>query len=149
MLYREQTQILLGAEFCLGALAERWRRNGLYKELGDLFRRLLVYLAIDANHAAKGGDWIRCQGFLVGLKYRGSNGRSAGIAVLDDRHGGLLKLLDQFPGSIQIDQVVVAKFFALKLFSTGDPSARAVRIEGRALVGIFPITQIGRLGVSQ
>ena len=109
----------------------------------------LVHLAIDADHAAKGGDGIRRQGFLVGLNDRGSDGRAAGIAVLDDRHGGLLKLLDQLPGGVQIDQVVVAKFFALKLLCPGDAGARAVRIERRALVGILSITQVGRLGVGQ
>ena len=69
--------------------------------------------------------------------------------MLDDRHGGLLKLLDQLPGGVQIDQVVVAKFFALKLLRPRDPGARAVSIERRALVRVFAVAQVGRLGVGK
>ncbi len=73
----------------------------------------VVDLAIDADHAAKSRNGIRRQRLLVRLDHGGSDGRTRRIAVLDDCYSRLLKLLDQLPGGVQIDQVVVAKFFAL------------------------------------
>ena len=67
--------------------------------------------------------------------------------MLDDGHCRLLKLLHQLPGGVQIDQVVVAKFLALKLLCPRDPGARAVSIERRALVRVFAVAQVCRLGI--
>ncbi len=145
----QQPQILLGAQLGFGALAEGRSRNGLHKQLADLLRQRLVDLAIDADHAAKGGDWIGCQRLLVCLRHGRTDGRAAGVAVLDDGNRRLIKLLHQLPGGIQIDQVVVAKFFALELLGAGHPGARAVSIERRILVRVFSVAKVCCFGIGE
>ncbi len=68
-----------------------------------------------------------------------------GLLCLMMATAGSLKLLHQLPGGIQIDQVVVAKLFALKLLRGGDAGAGAVPIERRPLVRVFPVAQVGGL----
>ncbi len=61
--------------------------------------------------------------------------------MLDDRGGGLIELLDQLPGRVQIHQVVVGKLLALELLGAGD-SAAAVRIQRGLLMRILAVPQI-------
>ena len=67
--------------------------------------------------------------------------------MLDDGYGRAIELVHELPGSVQVDQVVVAKFFALQLLRARHPGAAAVPIKRRSLVRIFPVTQIGLLGI--
>ena len=64
--------------------------------------------------------------------------------MLDDRYssvGGVLELADQLPTSVEVDDVVIAKFFALELFTGGDAFAGAVSVEGGLLVGVFAVAK--------
>ena len=68
-----------------------------------------------------------------------------GIGVLDDgADGGLVRIefLGEIPGGLQVDDVVVGKFFALKLAGVGHACAGAVGIHGRLLVRVFAVAQV-------
>jgi hypothetical protein len=80
-----------------------------------------VYGAIDADDAAKGGDGIGGERFLIGLKDGCAGGRAAGVGVLDDDDGGLVELLGQLPAGVEIDEVVEAEFLALELVAPATP----------------------------
>ena len=54
---------------------------------------------------------------------------------------GIVELLGEFPAGVEIDEVVVAEFFALELGGSGDAEAGAVGVEGGALVGVFAIAE--------
>ena len=84
---------------------------------------------------------------LIGLKDGRAGGCAAGVGVLDDDDRGLVELLRQFPAGVEIDEVVEAEFLALQLRRAGDAKARAVRVEGRALMRVFAVAQ--RLGERQ
>ncbi len=61
--------------------------------------------------------------------------------MLDDGDHGFVELLGKFPTGIEIDEVVEAELLALKLGCTGNAEARAIGIEGGALMGIFAVAQ--------
>ena len=69
---------------------------------------------------------------------------AAGVGVLDDDDGGIVEFLREFPAGVEIDEVVVAEFFALELGGSGDAEAGAVSVESGALVGVFAVAE--RLG---
>ena len=52
-----------------------------------------------------------------------------------------VEFADQLPAGVEIDDVVVAEFFALKLLGGGDAFAAAVGVEGGALVGVFAVAE--------
>ena len=47
-------------------------------------------------------------------------GAAAGVGVFDDGGGGEIELVDELPGGVEIDQVVVGELFAVELFGAGD-----------------------------
>ena len=100
-----------------------------------------IDLAIDADDAAEGRDRVGGEGFFVGIENRRAGGCAARIGVLDDGDGGLLKLFGEGPAGVEIDEVVVAEFFALELGGPGDAEAGAVGVEGGALVGVFAVAE--------
>ena len=57
--------------------------------------------------------------------------------------GGLIELLDQLPGRVQVHQIVVGKLLALQLLGARDP-ALPVGIERGLLVRILAVAQIQR-----
>ncbi len=64
--------------------------------------------------------------------------------MLDDGDGGVglgVELADQLPAGVEVDDVVVAEFFALKLLGGGDALAAAVDVEGGLLVGVFAVAE--------
>ena len=79
---------------------------------------------------------------LVGLEDGGAGGGAAGVGVLDDDDGAAcVELADQLPAGVEVDEVVVAEFFALELVGGGDALAAAVGVEGGALVGVFAVAE--------
>ena len=92
----------------------------LDEELRDLLGGGSVHLAIDAEHAAKGGDGVcgECAG--VGVEDGRTGGGATGIGVLDDDDGGFVELTDELPAGIEVDQVVVRELFTLQLFGGRD-----------------------------
>ena len=144
----DQPQILFRGEALASLRRKRRRGDRLDKQIGDLFGRCSVYLAIDADHAAVGGDGIAGQGFLIGLENGSASRRAAGIGVLDDDDGGLFKLLRQFPAGVEIDQVIEAELLALKLRCAGNAAARAVGVKRGALVRVFAVAQAAELAAS-
>ena len=137
----DQTEILLGGEALAGFRGEGRRGDCFDKELCDFSGGFRVNSSIDADDTSKSGDGIGGEGFLVGLKDCCSGGCAAGVCVFDDDDGGLVKLLGQFPAGVEINEVVEAQLFALKLGCTGDTQAGAVRIKSGALVRVFPVAE--------
>ena len=89
----------------------------------------------------EGGDGIGLERSEVGLEDGGAGGGSAGVGVLDDDDGGLVELADQLPAGVEIDDVVVAKLFALELLGGGDALAAAVGVERGLLVRILAVAE--------
>ena len=61
--------------------------------------------------------------------------------MLDDDDGGFVKLADQLPAGVEVDEIVVAEFFASKLEGGGYAFAGAVGVESGALVRVLAVTQ--------
>ena len=61
--------------------------------------------------------------------------------MLDDGDGGLLEFLHQRPGGVEIDEIVVGKLLALKLFRAGEARHRLTgrNIERCGLMRIFAV----------
>ena len=53
----------------------------------------------------------------------------------------LVEFGDQLPAGVEVDDVVVAEFFALELDGGGYALAAAVGVEGGALVGVFAVAE--------
>ena len=67
---------------------------------------------------------------------------TAGVVVLDDGDGGLVKIVGGAQGSVGIHIVVVAHRLAVNLLSLGDTGGCCgVYIQGRALMRILAVTQ--------
>ena len=88
----DKAKVFLGGEAGQGFRRERWCDDGFDEEFGDLLGGGGVDLAVDAEDAAKGGDWVRGEGAGVGLEDGCAGGGAAGIGVLDDDDGGFLEL---------------------------------------------------------
>ena len=123
-------------------IVEPRRCDRFHEELCHLRRGIAIDRAIDANDSAERRHRIAFQRALVGFGQRTRDRRAAGIGVLDDRADRLLKLLRQVPRRLQIDDVVVAEFLALKLLAVGDALPRAVGIQRRLLMRVFAVAQI-------
>ena len=117
------------------------RGDGFDKELGDFGCGLGIDGTIDANDSAECGDGIAGEGFLVRLEDGAAGGGAAGVGVLDDDDGRLVKFLREFPAGVEVDEVVEAELFALKLRCTGDAEAGTVGVERGTLVGVFAIAR--------
>src|SRR5581483_5003483 len=125
----DQTQVLLAREGFTGLCGKRWRRDGLYKQLGNLFGGFSIHLLVDADDSTERGDGIRGQGLAVGLEHGCPGGSAARIGVFDDGHGGRvggggLQVADQLPASVEVDEIVEAELLALKLRSARDAQTR-------------------------
>ncbi len=136
-----KTKILLCGETLPGFGSEAGSGYGFDKQRGHFFGGVAVDLAIDADDGAEGGDGIGDQGLAVGVEDVGAGGRAAGIGVLDDGDHGLVEFLAERPAGVEVDEVVVAEFLALKLRGGGNSGAGAVDIEGGALMGVLPVAE--------
>ncbi len=139
-----EAEVLFGSETFASFRSERRCGDGFDEELGDFGCGLAIDGAIDANDPAECGDGIAGESLLIGLEDGGSRCGAAGVGVLDDDDGGLVKFLREFPACVEIDEIVEAEFLSLELSCTGDAQAGAVGVERGALVGVLAITQ--RLG---
>src|SRR5579871_3632551 len=97
--------------------------------------------AIHADYSSEGGDRIAFEGTLVGFGERLAGGGAARIRMFDDGADGLVEswfveFLGEIPRGLQVDDVVVRKFFALELAGVGDSDAGAVGVHGGFLVRI-------------
>ncbi len=68
-----------------------------------------------------------------------------GLVCLMMAHHGLVELLRQVPRGLQVDDVVVAEFLALKLLAVGHALARAVAVQRGFLVRVLAVAQIESL----
>ena len=87
-------RFFLAAKRVEGFGGERRRYDGFDEEFGDLLGGGAVDLAVDAEDAAEGGDWVGGEGAGVGLEDGGAGGGSAGVGVLDDDYSGLFKFAE-------------------------------------------------------
>src|SRR5207253_4027081 len=98
---------------------------------------------VECNNRSKRRDRIRFIRLDVSLAKRRTNCSTARVRVFDDAAGGRFEFLRQIPGRFQINDVVVRKFFALKL-SCGSYSKRRLSspsVERSTLMRIFAIPQ--------
>ncbi len=112
--------------------------------LEDRGRGGRVELAVEGDDAAVRGSRIGAVGTLVGVQRCGRHGDPAGVGVLDDDAGGLTELAHALDGGIRVSNVVVRKVLPLQHLRGGDPGTACggVAVQCRALVGIFPVTQV-------
>src|SRR5215510_10134878 len=83
----------------------------------------------------------------VCLAKRPANRSTARVRVFDNAARRSVKLLDEAPGSLEIDNVVIRQFLALKLVrrSYAERGLSAPTIEGRPLMWIFAIPKVHHL----
>src|SRR5437016_8893340 len=62
--------------------------------------------------------------------------------MLDNRADRLIKFLSQIPRCLQVDNVVIGKFFTLPLACIGNTRARSIRIHSSFLVRVLAIAQV-------
>ena len=69
---------------------------------------------------------------------------TAGVGVLDDHTGWLLKALDAFPRRIRVGNVVVGQFLALQLGGRDERTRRGVEVAVKRcrLMGVLTVTQV-------
>ena len=144
-----QPQILFSGKTAARLRRKIRRSDGLHKELGHLFGGFGVDHAIHADHSAKRRNRVSLQCLLESLGESSPRRRAARIGVLDDGAHRLLEFLRQLPGGFQVDDVVVRKLLALKLFPTGHAASRAIGVHRSFLVGILAITQVSDFIESQ
>src|SRR5215510_10346916 len=80
----------------------------------------------------------------VCLAKRRANRSTAWVRVFDNAACGSVKLLDEAPGSVEVDDVVIRQFLALKLLcrSYAKRGLSAPTIESSALMWIFAISKV-------
>ena len=102
----------------------------------------------EGQHRAEGREGIAGPGRLEGVLDSLGHRRAAGVVVLGDRHKGLVELLGQGVGGVQVDQVVVGERLAVQDLGLRHRGlVRAPRaVEGRALVRVLAVAQVERLG---
>ena len=142
----DETEVLFGGEDGECFRGEGGGGDGFYEELGDDCCRFGVDRVIDADDAAEGGDGVGGEGFFVGLEDGMAGGGSAGVGVLDDGDGRFVEFFNEGPAGIEVDEIVVAEFFALELAGVGYAQAGAVGVKGGALVGVLAVAEAGGLG---
>src|SRR5205823_13876947 len=74
-----------------------------------------------------------------------AGGGATRVGVLDDSAEGLVhgKFLREVPRSLQVNDVVIGKLFALKLTRIGYSRFRAIAVHGSALMWILAVAQVG------
>ena len=111
------------ANFALAASSKPGAAMTSRKSLCISSAASVVDRAIDADHAAESRDWIAFQGSLVRFGESLAGGSAARVGVFDDGDDGLFELLREIPRGLQVDDVVVGEFLALKLAAIGDAHA--------------------------
>ncbi len=135
----------LAGQHARGRGVHRGRRQHLDElALEDRGRGRRVELAVEGDDAAVRGARIGAVGTRVGVERRGRHSDPAGVGVLDDDAGGLRELAHALDGGIRVRNVVVRKVLALQHVRRGDAGAAPgrVTVQRRALVRIFPVTQV-------
>src|SRR6202007_29987 len=135
----EEADIFVGSELGLGGLVKRRSCDDFEEELVHFFSGFGVDGTIHPDHAAESRDGVAFESALVGFGERIAGGGSARIGVLDDGDDWPVKFLGKIPGGLQVDDVVVRKFLALKLPGVGDAGTGAIGVHGGFLVGIFAV----------
>ena len=145
----QEPQVGLAREMLLGLSIKTWRNHAFQKQAGELFCRGLVHGGVEGHDAAKGRNPIGIERPLEGVSRSGARSHATGIGVLD-HHGGSLgagaiaKLPHRGEGSLEVNQVVVAEFFALELVGR-PPACCGVAMPSGLLMGILAVAQ-GLLG---
>jgi hypothetical protein len=140
----DKAEVLFGGEALTGFGSKGRSGDGLDEKLGDFFCGSAIDGAIEADDGAEGGYWIAGQSLLVSVQEVFAERCAAGVGVLDDDDGRLIEFLDEFPASIEIDEIVVTQFLALKLDCAGDAEAGAIGVKGGTLMGVLAVAE--RLG---
>src|SRR5690242_16709971 len=131
----EEAEVLAFGETRAGRVVERLRDDALDEErgavvakAGDGFGGSAVHGTIQRDDAAEGGDGITFEGAEESLGKITANGAAARVGVLDDGAKGLIprervrasagnrgvEFGGEVPGSLQVNDVVIRKLFALK-----------------------------------
>src|ERR1700722_6153442 len=117
--YFHKAMIFLRRELFLGSFVEGGGGDDFEEELVHFFGGFGVDGAIYADNAPEGRDWVTFESAFLGFGERFAGRGSAGVGVLDDGDNRLVEFLCEIPGGLQIDNVVIGEFLALKLAGIG------------------------------
>jgi hypothetical protein len=145
----DQAEILLAGEAGFGGFVETGGGDHFQEEFVHLFGGFAVDGAVHTDHAAECGNGVAFECALVGFSKSLAGRTARGVGVLDDGAdgGGIriqarIEFLRKVPGGLQVDDVVVGKFFALKLAGVCHAQAGAIGIHGGLLVRVFTVAQV-------
>ncbi len=114
--------------------------DDLAEDAGNGLGQVGVDGAVGHDDAAEGRLLVCLEGLFPARDEFHLAGHAAGIGVLEDGHGGLLKLADQVSGGGDVDDVVVGKFLALKLLE----ALVEAPVERGLLVRVLAVAQLLR-----
>ena len=101
---------------------------------------------IGGDDAPESRDGVAGQGCSESLRQVGVAGHAAGVTVFDDSQSGSGEVARDPPGSVQIQDVVVGKGFALQQVTTQWARSFAQAVESGLLMRILPVAEVGQLG---
>ena len=113
----DEAQILLRRENLARGVVKSRRSDRFHKELRHLACGIAIDGAIHADDTAERRHRIAFERSPVSFGERIRNRSAARIGVLDDCANWAVKLLGQVPRGLQVDDIVVTEFLALKLFA--------------------------------
>lgn len=134
----------------IGFLLENFQRVGFKIRRSDDFEEVFVHAmgqrtvdgAVESDDAAECADRIGLKRPDIGIFEGIGVGAAGRIGVFDDGGCGTFKLPDKLERGIQIDDVVVAEFFAVELFHTAECGVGVVFVESSVLVRVFTVTKL-------
>jgi hypothetical protein len=136
--YLQQAQVLLRRQYVSCARGIIGRSDGFDERFRDLLRGLFIQRPIERQNSTVSRDGIRLKRAPVALGLRRRLRAATRIGVLDDGRRRLIKLVNQLPGRVEIDQIVVRELLALQLLGSRD-STVPYGIKRRRLMRILPI----------
>ena len=142
--YFDQADILLRFQHFQCFLGEFRRHDDFEENRFHFFCRCFVALAIHRDNTAESRLAVSREGFLECIECILTECAAAWICVLDDGAGRLVfPFAGQIPCCFHIDDVVVRKFFAVKLFRIRDAALHfRIFVESGFLVRVFAVTQV-------
>src|SRR5262249_4512364 len=117
--------------------------DDLYELLHDRLRACRVKYTVEGDDAPERRCRVGGIRLAIGLGWRCSHGRAAGIGMLDDHASRLIQTLDTLPGRIGVGNIVIGKLLPLELPVVAE-AARGrlqVAIERSFLVRVFAVAQ--------
>ena len=140
-----QAQILLSGKRGFCRFFELWGGDHFQKKFVHFFGSRGIKVAIYPYDAAEGGYGIALEGAHVGFRNRLPDRKAARVGVFDDGAGRFVEFLRQVPGALQVDDIVVGKFFALNLLGIGHAETRTIGVHRRLLVRVLAVAQVAGL----